>query len=100
MIKICRLIALPMVFALIGCGDKDTVAGTERNTAAGEVLGGSISDEMLPLDTVTSTSPPLSDSGDASGNSRTAGSTAAAAADEPDSTVEASQEAPTEETAD
>lgn len=46
--------------ALASCGD-DAAEVDERNaeeTARGEVLGGSISDDMLPLDSVTSQSPP------------------------------------------
>ena len=47
--------------ALTACGDNSTPADQvdENATARGEVLGGSISDDMLPLDTVTSQSPPL-----------------------------------------
>ena len=55
-----RLLCLPLLAAVGACGDKDG-ADAERRTAAGEVLGGSISDDMLPLDTVTSQSPPLKD---------------------------------------
>ena len=57
-----RAVALPAlaILALLsGCGDRTSADGPERKTAAGEVLGGSISDEMLPLATVTSQSPPL-----------------------------------------
>ena len=46
--------------ALAACGD-DAAEVDERNaeeTARGEVLGGTISDDMLPLDSVTSQSPP------------------------------------------
>lgn len=56
-----RLTALALLALLAACGEKaDT--GPERKTAAGEVLGGSISDAMLPLDTVQSQSPPLRES--------------------------------------
>ena len=44
-----------------------TQAAGDNRTAKGDVLGGTISDEMLPLDTVQSQSPPLageSDDGD------------------------------------
>ena len=68
-----RLSVLAMLALLAACGEKaDT--GPERKTAAGEVLGGSISDAMLPLDTVQSQSPPLretaagDDDGDAAGS--------------------------------
>lgn len=45
------------VAALTACGDKSETAGPERRSAAGEVLGGEVTDAMLPLDTVRSTSP-------------------------------------------
>ena len=44
---------------LAGCGGAEKGAEGERKSAAGDVLGGSISDAMLPLDSVTSQSPPL-----------------------------------------
>ena len=53
----CRHALLPLLVALAGCGGAEESAEGERKTAAGEVLGGSISDDMLPLDTVTSESP-------------------------------------------
>lgn len=43
--------------ALAACGGGEVDAGPERKSAAGEVLGGEVSDDMLPLDTVRSTSP-------------------------------------------
>lgn len=44
--------------ALTACGGNGgETAGPERRTAAGEVLGGEVSDAMVPLDTVQSTSP-------------------------------------------
>ena len=60
-----RAVTLPvliMLAALSACGGAKG-DGPERKTAAGEVLGGSISDAMLPLDTVQSQSPPLPASG-------------------------------------
>ena len=62
--KFTRLLCLSLLVAVAGCGDQDAGAEGERKTAAGEVLGGSISDDMLPLDTVTSQSPPLRDTGE------------------------------------
>ena len=56
-----RLAALATLATLAACGDQQD-KGPERKTAAGEVLGGSISDAMLPLDTVQSQSPPLRES--------------------------------------
>ena len=57
--------------ALAACGE-ETKTGPERRTAAGEVLGGSITDDMLPLDTVRSQSPPLREgaSGEDGGDDR------------------------------
>lgn len=55
-------LVLPLLALLAACGGKeDSAAGNERETAAGEVLPGSISDEMLPLDKVRSQSPPQKD---------------------------------------
>ena len=63
-----------MGLALASCGD-DAAEIEERNedsTARGEVLGGTISDDMLPLDTLTSQSPSQGgeqDEGDGEGTS-------------------------------
>jgi len=57
-----RLFILPLLTLLAACDNGGDAAGPERKTAAGEVLGGSISDAMLPLDTVQSQSPPLRES--------------------------------------
>lgn len=76
--KSARPILLALLAALAACGGTDEGAEGERRTAAGEVLGGTISDDMLPLDTVTSQSPPLRETGKsgdsaASGEERSAG---------------------------
>ena len=46
---------------LAGCGESSVPDTTQDDdaTARGEVLGGTISDDMLPLDTLQSQSPPL-----------------------------------------
>lgn len=50
--------ALVVAAVLSACGGSSgEPAGPERNAAAGEVLGGEVSDDMVPLDTVQSTSP-------------------------------------------
>ena len=59
--RVVPFAALALLAALSACGD-ETDEGPERKTAAGEVLGGSISDAMLPLDTAQSQSPPLRES--------------------------------------
>ena len=52
---------LPAVVLLAACnGDQSPEAQASADAMAeGEVLGGTISDEMLPLDMVKSQSPPL-----------------------------------------
>lgn len=55
--------ALPFALVLTACGDKaEQAPANDTRGAEGEVLGGTISDDMLPLDTVTSQSPPLRES--------------------------------------
>lgn len=53
--------AISAVFALAlaGCGESAPERGSDERQAAGEVLGGSISDAMLPLDQLRSQSPTL-----------------------------------------
>lgn len=50
---------LPAVFALAACGGQAPDRSEDAREAEGEVLGGSISDEMLPLDQLRSQSPVL-----------------------------------------
>ncbi|MGI9374984.1 MAG: hypothetical protein ACR2PC_02625 [Tsuneonella suprasediminis] len=74
------LLALPFLALLAACGDKDSAgASAERQTAAGEVLPGTISDEMLPLDSVKSQSPPMKDSPSDKGGTKPDGDSAATA---------------------
>ena len=49
---------------LAGCKDEPAAPGPENEaqSAEGEVLGGTISDDMLPLGQVTSQAPPLRES--------------------------------------
>lgn len=49
--------AVAVLFVLAGCQDQAAAPGPERRSAAGGVLGGEVTDEMLPLDTVRSTAP-------------------------------------------
>jgi len=68
----CSVLAVSLTLA--ACDGTKENAGGERKTAAGEVLGGSISDAMLPLATVQSQSPPLRESAsDDAGGEDTAG---------------------------
>lgn len=55
---VLMLAALPLFTLAAACSDSGEPDKTpERRSAAGEVLGGEVSDAMLPLDTVRSTSP-------------------------------------------
>ena len=63
-----RLIALPLLlpFSLLaGCGDEADAPAAGEGDGRKEVLGGTISDEMLPLATVTSAPPRAIESEDA-----------------------------------
>jgi hypothetical protein len=53
------LLALPALALLAACGG-NAPAGNDRRAASGEVLEGTISDDMLPIDRVRS-EPPLED---------------------------------------
>ncbi len=55
------IVVLAASLALAACGDDKAPAaeGNAGDKARGEVLGGTINDAMLPLDSVTSQSPPL-----------------------------------------
>lgn len=56
-------VTLPVAFLLAACGEEPAKEPAQSDgTASGEILQGSISDAMLPLDTVTSQSPPLKQS--------------------------------------
>ncbi|MGI8944361.1 MAG: hypothetical protein ACR2FJ_09075 [Qipengyuania sp.] len=54
--------------ALVACGTDPEIEAPadDDRTAEGEVLGGTISDEMLPLDNVRSQAPPLREEGTSS----------------------------------
>ncbi len=94
----------PLALALAACGDDaapEASSGEEMAEATGDVLGGSISDDMLPLEEVRSQSPlaprasgaPSSSGGDTSDASEDSGD------DEAETTeAEASADAPAPET--
>ena len=77
-----RIIPIAALLLLAACQDDvpaETEADAERE-AEGEVLGGTISDDMLPLDDVRSQSPPLQENGEGgSGDSETTAPDAPAA---------------------
>ena len=71
------LILAPL--SLTACGSEQAAekASDDGRSAKGEVLGGTISDDMLPLDTVKSQSPPLRvDKGDTAPGDAATGSAA------------------------
>jgi len=51
-------IAILMALSACGGGGEEIVQSDESATATGEVLGGTISDDMLPLEQLQSQSPP------------------------------------------
>lgn len=55
-LRLALILAVP--FALAACGGGSDKKGKDQRTAAGEILPGSVSDAMLPYDTVRS-QPPL-----------------------------------------
>ncbi|WP_211277354.1 hypothetical protein [Erythrobacter donghaensis] len=55
MIRLAPLACLAL--ALAACGDEAAPAAKQGGAASGEVLDGSISDAMIPLDQVTSQAP-------------------------------------------
>jgi hypothetical protein len=80
-----KTIAVVALTALLAACDSGADDAADGRTAEGEVLGGTISDAMLPLDTVKSQSPPLrtEPAGDAEGDDASADEAAEAPADEP-----------------
>lgn len=80
-------VIVALVLALAACGG-DPSPSADGGSASGEVLERSISDAMLPLDTVQSQSPPLEKPPSASASSETS------AADEPAEGTEEAEPAP------
>lgn len=56
-----RISLLPALALLAACGEQTPERTDDAREAEGEVLGGTISDEMLPLDQLRSQSPILRD---------------------------------------
>lgn len=52
-------ILLPLLATAAACSDPQAERAADAREAEGEVLGGSISDEMLPLDQLRSQSPTI-----------------------------------------
>lgn len=69
MMPVFRMLTTTMALAALGACDRDQPAAT-RASAEGEILEGSVSDAMLPLDTVRS-QPPLAPRSEASGTADT-----------------------------
>ena len=79
-IKPVAILALPLLI-LTACEEEvpEAVSTETGGEAAGEILGGTISDEMIPLEELTSTSPPAERSSAVSGGGRSAPAAAEAA---------------------
>lgn len=100
---VCAL-AFPLLL-LAGCEDEaaESTAVETGGKAAGEVLGGTISDDMLPLEELQSTSPPAartpSEGGAGEGDSASDGGSDAEATEpaEAEAPAEAEPSAPAEE---
>lgn len=94
--------AFGLALVLSACGGEPEAPAADQGErqAEGDVLGGTISDDMLPLDTVTSQSPPVKEAdipeSESDGGSE-GGSSAPAAPAEAAPAAEA-EEADTEET--
>lgn len=57
--RLTAFLVIPAVLLAGACDDASKPAQPAGQRAEGEVLGGSISDEMIPLDRLRSQSPPL-----------------------------------------
>ena len=86
--RLVLILALPL--AMAGCGKSDE---SKQTAAAGEVLPGSASDAMLPLDTLRS-QPPLAPIAVASGAAREQKGAVAGAAGPSEAASEAAAEVP------
>ncbi len=67
--KRAYFLTAPLTLALAACGDEadtDAAPVEQGGEIEGDVLGGTISDDMLPLEELTSQSPSAKKSGDAS----------------------------------
>lgn len=54
-----KITVLASIFAIAACSGQTPDRSDDEREAEGEVLGGSISDAMLPLDQLKSQSPPI-----------------------------------------
>lgn len=95
--KFTNSIAPLLLLPLAACGDDAPAVDTSQTggKAAGEILGGTISDDMLPLEELTSTSPPAPRASGAPGSGAAGdGSDAGDAAATESEEAEAPEEAP------
>ncbi|MCB2066335.1 MAG: hypothetical protein KDE15_06810 [Erythrobacter sp.] len=90
------LLAAPLLL-LVACSDEDAaLSEDDGREASGEVLEGSISDAMLPLEEVQSQAPLAEPEAAPSGGATTAAGEAAEPASEPAESAEAAETTPAE----
>lgn len=65
--RTCKLVLVPMVMTLVACGDDPAppAVAPEGADVQGEIRGGTISDAMIPTDSLRSQSPPAVEASDA-----------------------------------
>lgn len=88
MLRLAVIVIAPL--ALAACGSSTEKKGKDQRTAAGQILPGSISDSMIPYDTVHS-QPPLAPKATGSGKAKDETASDAGPGDPP---VDAAVEAP------
>ncbi|MGN6356532.1 MAG: hypothetical protein ACTHLU_03520 [Novosphingobium sp.] len=95
-LRLALILIAPLALVACGSGTSDKKQ-KDRRIAVGEILPGSVSDAMLPYDTVRS-QPPLAprESGRAGGKAGEAAEAEAAASDAPAASAEGPTEVPAE----
>jgi hypothetical protein len=93
-LRLALILMAPLALAACGSGTSDKKQKDQR-TAAGEILPGSVSDAMLPYDTVRS-QPPLAPKETAKPGAKAGEATDAAASDAPATSMEEPADGPAE----
>lgn len=101
MLRSARCLALALAPLLAACGSGSAPATDKGAAAQGEILGGTVSDSMLPLDDLRSESPPMkpSPAAAAADDGTTAGASEAEAGDGASTATDPAPAAPAADTA-